>query len=260
MTDLAHRLDRTIVIQARPETVFRFFTDEKRWAAWWGRGSTIEARPGGRVHIRHPEGTEVGGEVVEITPPQRLVFTYGYVTGTPIPAGASRVSIRLEPHDKGTLLSLVHEFADEKARDHHVQGWRYQLSLFANVVADEVNASAHERVDSWFRAWTLPEDESKEAFSRIAVPGVRFRDRFSLVDGIADLVPHVMAAQRFMPGLRLERRSDVRHCQGTVLAEWVAVGPDGQERGKGTNVFVFDAAGRIESVTGFWAPPAAASR
>jgi len=257
MSALSHRLDRTILIQARPETVFRFFTDEKRWAAWWGKGSTIDAKRGGRVLIRYPEGTEAAGEVLEVAPPERLVFTYGYVSGQPIPVGASRVTIRLEPHAAGTRLSLAHEFGEEKVRDEHVQGWRYQLSLFANLVADEVNAGASEKVDAWFEAWALPEGESRELLSRLAVPHVRFRDRYGLVDGIADLVPHVVAAQRFMPGLRLKRKGDVRHCQGTVLAEWVAATADGQERGRGTNVFVFDAEGRIESVTGFWGAPTA---
>jgi hypothetical protein len=56
-----------------------------------------------------------------------------------------------------------------------------------------------------------------------------------------------------MPGFRLRRAGDVRHCQGTLLADWVAVAPDGQERARGTNVFALDADGRIESVTGFWA-------
>ena len=44
----------------------------------------------------------------------------------------------------------------------------------------------------------------------------------------------------------------MRHCQGTVLADWVARGADGQERGRGTNVFVFGPAGDIRSVAGFW--------
>ena len=57
----------------------------------------------------------------------------------------------------------------------------------------------------------------------------------------------------FMPGLRLQRSGETRQCQGTVLADWVAAGPDGQPRGRGTNVFVFGPDGRIESVTGFWA-------
>ena len=89
MTALDHQLDRTIVIEAPPAAVFKHFTDPARWAAWWGAGSTIDARPGGGVFIRYPDGTEVSGEVVEVTPPSHIVFTYGYVTGSPFAAGAS---------------------------------------------------------------------------------------------------------------------------------------------------------------------------
>ena len=55
-----------------------------------------------------------------------------------------------------------------------------------------------------------------------------------------------------MPGFRLRRTGDPRHCQGVVLADWTAVGPDGQPRTSGTNVFELGADGLIESVTGFW--------
>ena len=72
--------------------VFRFFTDSARWASWWGAGSTIDAKPGGRLLICYPGGTEVSGEVVELQPPQRIVFTYGYVSGQMIPPGGSGVS------------------------------------------------------------------------------------------------------------------------------------------------------------------------
>jgi hypothetical protein len=37
-----------------------------------------------------------------------------------------------------------------------------------------------------------------------------------------------------------------------VLADWVALAADGQERGRGTNLFALDADGRIAEVTGFW--------
>jgi len=30
----------------------------------------------------------------------------------------------------------------------------------------------------------------------LVVPDVQFRDRFSLLDGVTDLVPHISAAQR----------------------------------------------------------------
>jgi uncharacterized protein YndB with AHSA1/START domain len=252
MTTLAHRLDRTVLIQAAPDVVFRYFTDRARWAAWWGAGSTIDPRPGGALEIRYPEGTIAAGTVVEIDPPRRIVFTYGYASGQPIPPGGSRVTIELERAANGTRLRLAHELDDAAIRDQHVQGWRYQLSVFANVVADEVNAGAGAAVDAWFEAWADTDAERRnQTLGRIAHADVRFHDRFSTVAGLDELLPHLSAYQHHMPGLRLEREGDVRHCQGTVLADWIARAPDGQPRASGTNVFTFNADGRIVSVTGF---------
>ena len=257
MEPLSHQLDRTVEIKAKPETVFRFFTDSARWAKWWGAGSTIDPRPGGKVVIRHPNGVETLGDVLEVLAPERIVFTYGYATG-PIAPGGSRVTIHLEPCEAGTRLHLLHEFADPGARDHHVQGWRFQLSLFANIVADEAYAGATVAVDSWFEAWTLSDDQERDdAFASVSAPGVRFHDRFSVLDGLADVSAHAGAAQKFMPGIHLKRKGEIRHCQGMVLADWIAAGADGQERMSGTSLFVLNPNGQISSVTGFTNPPAA---
>lgn len=251
MADLPYSLERTVVIKAYPEVVFRFFTDSARWASWWGPGSTIDARPGGKVYIRHANGIESLGEVLEVSPPDRIVFTYGFASGKPIPPGSSRVTIHLEPDAAGTRLHLTHEFAEAAPRDEHVQGWRFQLSLFSNVVANEVYANAATAVDAWFNAWTIAEEHARdETLAQIVTPEIRFRDRFSLLDGLPDLTAHIAAAQRFMPGIGLRRKGDVRHCQGTVLADWIAADPDGKERMSGTSVFVFSPDGRIDSVTG----------
>jgi uncharacterized protein YndB with AHSA1/START domain len=254
---LPHRLDRTVVIEAEPDTVFQYFTLSERWAAWWGAGSTIDPRPGGRVYVRHPNGIEAAGEVVDLAAPHRIVFTYGFVSGSPIPAGSSLVTIQLEAVNGATRLHLTHAFADAAARDEHVQGWRYQLSVFGNLVADSVYGdSAPASVDGWFAAWSDPDATTREAtLERIVAPTVRFRDRFSLIDGLPDLKPHLAAVHRFMPGLRLQRDGEVRHCQGTVLADWVVRTTDGEERGRGTNVFVLGRGARIQSVTGVWSPP-----
>jgi uncharacterized protein YndB with AHSA1/START domain len=253
VTTLAHALERTIVIGAPPAAVFAYFTDPARWASWWGAGSTIDARPGGRVLVRYPNGAEASGEILVVTPPSRIVFTYGYASGTPIAPGGSQVTIALTPEGKGTRLRLTHAFADAAVRDAHVQGWRYQLSVFANAVADAMHATPEEAVDAWFDAWADMEAARRAAtLARIAVPDVRVHDRFSCIEGAAELDAHIAASQRFMPGFRLQRNGPPRHCQGVVLAEWTASGPDGQVRGQGTNVFTLDPDGRIGSVTGFW--------
>jgi uncharacterized protein YndB with AHSA1/START domain len=253
MRPLPQRLDRTIVIDAPRALVFEFFTDSDRWSDWWGAGSTIDARPGGRVYIRYANGTEVSGEVVEAVAPERIVFTYGFESGQPIAPGTSLVTISLAPHDGGTALSLTHEFAEAPVRDQHVQGWRYQLSVFANVVANRLHSNAAALVDRWFDAWSDTNAETRtRSLAAVANDAVKFRDRFSLVDGLADLAPHIGAYQHFMPGIRVQRAGEVRHCQGTVLAEWTAATADGQPRGAGTNVFLMGADGKIASVTGIW--------
>jgi len=261
MPELPYSLERTIFIRAKPEIVFRFFTDSSRWASWWGAQSTIDAKPGGKVYIRHANGIESLGEVLEVCPPEQITFTYGFASGKPIPPGSSRVTIRLHPQPGGTQLHLRHEFAEAAPRDEHVQGWRFQLSLFGNVVTDEVFAEAASAIDSWFGAWILADHRLREeALLRIVTSGIRFRDRYSLLDGIADLSSHIGAAQQFMPGIGLRRKGEVRHCQGAVLADWVAEGSNGEERMSGTSVFVFSPDVRIDSVTSFANRPASSER
>lgn len=256
MPGLDHRLDRTIVINAPRESVFRYFTESAHWARWWGAGSTLDSRPGGRVYIKYPEGTEVAGEVLEVKPPERIVFTYGYVNGSPIPAGSSRVTIRLADERGATRLTLAHEFADADVRDQHVQGWRYQLSVFSNVVADEVNRDAQLLVDAWYDSWNEADAAIREkTLGRIASRDIVFHDRYSNISGLAELLPHIAAAQRFMPGMVLKRTGDVRHCQGTVLADYAVTGPDGKVRASGTSVLAFGPSGVIETATSVMNPP-----
>jgi uncharacterized protein YndB with AHSA1/START domain len=77
------------------------------------------------------------GEVLEIDPPDRVVFTWGFRDGTNgIEPGATRVAITLEEVDDGTLLTFEHDGFDaaEQAgahrggpsRTHEVAmfGWR----------------------------------------------------------------------------------------------------------------------------------------
>ena len=250
MKALAYAVDRSILIEADRETVFGFFTDSARWATWWGAGSTVDARPGGVLRIQHSNGFVSDGQVLEMAAPERFVFTFSLQSERPVPAEESRVTIRLEQQEAGTLVRVTHEVNDKVVADQLVQGWRFHFSLFANAVANYVNAGAPDVVDAWFALWTEPDAAAREAaLSRIAARKVRFRDRYSRLDGMTDLSAHIGASHRFMPGMSLERSGDVRHCQGTVLADWVARSSDGQVKTSGTSVFVFGPDVMIESVT-----------
>jgi uncharacterized protein YndB with AHSA1/START domain len=252
---LPFTLEREVLIRAPRGVVFRYFTDSARFASWWGAGSTIEGRVGGAVHIVYPGGVVATGTVLAIEPERRIVFSYGYqAEGNGIPPGGSRVSIVLEEVSEGTRLALAHEVHDAAVRDHHVQGWRYQLSLFANVVARELHADGAEAADRWFAAWNEPDAARRRTlFRALTTDDVALADPFSALRGRADLEEHVAASKVHMPGIMLQREGAARHCQGLVLADWSAHSSDGATVGRGTNVFELDQAGRIARAVGLWA-------
>jgi len=254
MNDLPYFVERDVLICARPETVFRFFTDSKRFATWWGPGSEISPRPGGNVLIRYPDGTTASGEVLEIQPPRRIVFTYGYEgPDKQIPPGGSRLTITLEERPDGTVVRLRHDVASAATRDAHVQGWRYQMAVFANVVSNDQHAGIAERVDALFRAWSETDAEARRRLLESSVvANVTFRDAYSATSGLDDLHAHIGGAQRFMPGIVLVREGEVRHCQGTAIVGWAANRPDGTVLSRGTNVYDLAPDGRIARVVGIW--------
>ena len=254
MTAETYRLDRSVFIHAHPETVFAFFQDSARWASWWGAGSTIDPRVGGKVYVRYPGNVEASGEITEIAAPTKLAFTYGYHTeGSPVPAGSSQVTIVLAREAGGTRLTLTHLLPTENSRNEHIQGWRYQLSLFANTIANSINANAGPIADAWFDAWAETDDaKRKAAFKAIAADDVQFGDKYSCLDGVEEITLHAGAAQKFMPGMTPRRVGDARHCLGTAIVEWNIANPAGASVASGTNVFEFDADGKIAGVIGVW--------
>jgi len=256
VNDLDFPLDREVLIVARRSTVFRYFVDSKRFAAWWGEGSRVEPRPGGALLIRYPNGVTASGQVVEIVEDEKFVFTYGYDSGSPIPAGSSRVTITLEDRDQGTLVKLRHELPDEKTRDAHVQGWRYQLAVFSRVVTEEQHASIQEVVDLFFRAWgELDRAKRRELLEKCVTDDFTFEDPYSSTRGIDDLNEHLAAVQMHMAGVTLRRASEPRHCKGTALVSWLAVKPDGSPPSRGTNVLTLAPDGRLAAAVGLWEKP-----
>jgi uncharacterized protein YndB with AHSA1/START domain len=75
----------------------------------------------GRYHAR--------GEFVEVDPPRRVVFTWGWDRSErPVPPGSSTVEVVLEPAGDGTRLTLRHSgLPDEEQVAQHGHGWEHYL-------------------------------------------------------------------------------------------------------------------------------------
>lgn len=123
-----HVIVREVRIAAPPETVFRFFTDPARLTRWKGRSANVEPHPGGSLVIDFGDGNVMSGQFVELDPPRRVVFTWGWTEPDhPVPPGSSRVEVTLTPEEGGTVVRLEHSGLPEPAVEEHARGWDYFL-------------------------------------------------------------------------------------------------------------------------------------
>jgi uncharacterized protein YndB with AHSA1/START domain len=121
-------IERTITIAAPRETVFAFLTDPQRMREWMGTTVDIDPRPGGRFRVVPNRVDVIRGEYLEVLPPSRVVFTWGFEgDGQALPAGASVVEITLTEVPGGTELHLVHRAVPDPLHDQHAFGWGHYL-------------------------------------------------------------------------------------------------------------------------------------
>jgi uncharacterized protein YndB with AHSA1/START domain len=122
------QIEREIHIEARPETVFDFFTDPEKACRWMGKTAELDPRPGGIYRVDVTGEDVARGEFTEVEPPHRVVFTWGWERGeSPVPAGASTVEVTLEPEGDGTRLTLRHSGLPEESVAPHTHGWEHYL-------------------------------------------------------------------------------------------------------------------------------------
>lgn len=117
-------------IDARPETVFPYFTDPEKMIAWMGTSARLDARTGGVYRVDVTPGASAEGEYVEVDPPRRVVFSWGWRAGTghPVGPGESTVEVDLIPDGGGTIVRLRHKgLPDDEQRELHADGWNHFL-------------------------------------------------------------------------------------------------------------------------------------
>jgi uncharacterized protein YndB with AHSA1/START domain len=125
-------LEVSLHIAAHPETVFPYFTDPERYVQWMGTSATLDAVPGGAYRVGMRDGVEARGEFVEVDPPHRVVFTWGWTDQFAVAPGSTRVVVTLTPEDGGTRVVLRHHgLPSEELRQHHRTGWETYLSRLA---------------------------------------------------------------------------------------------------------------------------------
>jgi len=123
-------------IEASPATVFEFFVDAEKMTRWKGGSAELDPRPGGVYRVGGIAGDHVAaGEYVELDPPHRLVFTWGWEGDEEVPPGSSTVEVTLTPDGDATLLRLVHRDLPVGQGARHEQGWLHFVPRLAEAAA-----------------------------------------------------------------------------------------------------------------------------
>ena len=116
-----------------PEKVFTFFTDADKWLAWQGAAAEIDLVPGGTWRVNVTGDGFASGRVVEVVANERVVFTWGWEEGPPVPPGSTTVAIELVPDGDGTLIRLTHSGLPSDQIEIHRHGWEHFVPRLAAV-------------------------------------------------------------------------------------------------------------------------------
>jgi uncharacterized protein YndB with AHSA1/START domain len=128
--------DKTIFIDAAPESVYRLLTDAESIMQWMAPAARSDPRPGGELTWTHQAGDRVLGQFIELEPGRRVVFSFGWDRpDVEVPEASTVVEIDLKPREGGTVLRLIHRGLDGPMADAHDGGWTNYLARLAVLAA-----------------------------------------------------------------------------------------------------------------------------
>jgi uncharacterized protein YndB with AHSA1/START domain len=119
---------REVRVAAPPAEVFRFFVEPDKMILWKATAAELDPRPGGAFRIDVNGRNVARGEFIEVDPPHRLVFSWGWEASDDFPPGVSRVEITFTDTRAGeTLVRLTHYGIPVDLRADNAAGWDLYL-------------------------------------------------------------------------------------------------------------------------------------
>ncbi|WP_196257681.1 SRPBCC family protein [Pelagibacterium limicola] len=120
-------------IASTPERVFEAITRPEIARQYWGHGNVSDWQPGAKwEHVRDNEtqSVELVGEVIEHTPPTRLVLTWANASEAHDPAMFSRVTFTIDEYADMVRLTVNHDeiLVGSRMENGMRRGWPIVLS------------------------------------------------------------------------------------------------------------------------------------
>jgi uncharacterized protein YndB with AHSA1/START domain len=125
-------VEHEVRVDARPETVFAYFTDPQRLVSWMGVEATLDPRPGGVCRIKMNDAAVMLGQFVALEPDRRIAFTWGWEEAVlRVPPQSTEVEVSFIPDGDGTIVRLAHRRLPPGAAAFHRAGWGHHLERLA---------------------------------------------------------------------------------------------------------------------------------
>ena len=110
-------------------------------------------------------------------------------------------------------------------------------------------------IDQYCEAWSDPDPGRRKALlDKVWANGAAYTDPTVHLVGAAALLDHVATVQAKRPGGRVARVGDVDFHHDVARFYWRAALPDGTVVREGLDLAIFDEAGRLTRVIGFFMP------
>jgi uncharacterized protein YndB with AHSA1/START domain len=129
VSNLAHTVTRSVVLDAPPREVWEALTDESALSEWLAPEVELEAREGGEVLCRYEDGEERRGEVELVEEAERLAFSWRRQGGV-----SSRVELIVDAVAAGTRLTVVESGLALGASPLLAAGWAPRLRALRLLV------------------------------------------------------------------------------------------------------------------------------
>jgi len=140
------------LLDTNTEETFALLTEPERLRRWLAVSASVDLRVGGDYRILCVPGHAAVGQVIEIDPGKRVVYSWGWHGDTEVPPGSTTLIVELEPEGEQTRVRFTHEGLVGVWAERHLAGWNQHLDRLVAAAA---------KGDAGLEPWLIdPEDKN----------------------------------------------------------------------------------------------------
>lgn len=140
------------LLDTNTEETFALLTEPERLRRWLAVSASVDLRVGGDYRMLCVPGHAAVGQVTELDPGRRVVYSWGWHGDDEVPPGSTSLIVELEPEGERTRVRLTHEGLVGEWAERHLAGWNQHLDRLVQAAADG---------DAGLEPWMIdPEDKN----------------------------------------------------------------------------------------------------